>query len=148
MALPSDPIAETVQELNHLGRDAGGSAQRLALFFFFSNVDEARLTSIFRYACELSSKEAIGVLAQKISQKEQTLDMLISNSGIHRDPPRACNVLTAPLNELQASMWSIGQNDWEDTFRVNTTAHYFLSVAFLPLLAAAADRPTSDDGKG
>ena len=74
--------------------------------------------------------------------------MLISNAGIRRDPPQACNVLTAPLGELQASMWSIDQKDWEDTFRVNTTAHYFLSVAFLPLLAAAADQPTSDGGKG
>lgn len=66
--------------------------------------------------------------------------MLISNAGIRRDPSLPCNVLTAPLTELQASMWSIDSKDWEDTFRVNTTAHYFLSVAFLPLLAAAADR--------
>jgi len=66
--------------------------------------------------------------------------MLISNAGIRRDPSRPCDVLTAPLAELQASMWSIDSRDWEDTFRVNTTAHYFLSVAFLPLLAAAADR--------
>ena len=45
-------------------------------------------------------------------------------------------------------MWSIRDQDWEDTFRINTTAHYFLSVAFLPLLAAAADKPTSNGGKG
>lgn len=74
--------------------------------------------------------------------------MLISNAGIRRDAPQKCNVLTAPLQELQTSMWSITQEDWEDTFRVNTTAHYFLSVAFLPLLAAAADRPTPDGGMG
>lgn len=91
---------------------------------------------------------SIQELAEKISEKETTLDMLISNAGIRRDPPQACNVLTAPLGELQASMWSIDQKDWEDTFRVNTTAHYFLSVALLPLLAAAADQPTSDGGKG
>lgn len=101
-----------------------------------------------RFPCDLSSKDSIRVIAQKIAQKERSLDMLISNAGIRRDPPRACNVLTAPVDELQASMWSIDQKDWEDTFRVNTTAHYFLSVAFLPLLAAAADQPTSDGGKG
>lgn len=72
--------------------------------------------------------------------------MLISNAGIRRDPPIPCNVLTAPLAELQRSMWSLRNTDWEDTFRLNTTAHYFLSVAFLPLLAAAADQPVSDDG--
>lgn len=74
--------------------------------------------------------------------------MLISNAGIRRDPPLACNVLTAPAEVLQTSMWSIQSKDWEDTFRVNTTAHYFLSVAFLPLLAAAADKPTITGGKG
>ncbi|KAJ5192000.1 uncharacterized protein N7498_010985 [Penicillium cinerascens] len=125
VALPSDPIAETIQDLNHLGRDTGGSAEGYLLL-------------------PMSIQE----LAEKISKMETTLDMLISNAGIRRDPPKACNVLTAPLRELQASMWSIDQKDWEDTFRVNTTAHYFLSVALLPLLAAAADQPTSDGGKG
>jgi NAD(P)-dependent dehydrogenase (short-subunit alcohol dehydrogenase family) len=74
--------------------------------------------------------------------------MLISNAGIRRDPPQSCNVLTASLEALQASMWSIEQGDWEDTFRVNTTAHYFLSIALLPLLAAAADQPIGDGRKG
>lgn len=74
--------------------------------------------------------------------------MLISNAGIRRDPPLACNVLTASLEELQSSMWSIQTKDFDDTFRINTTAHYFLSVAFLPLLAAAAERPTSTGVKG
>lgn len=45
-------------------------------------------------------------------------------------------------------MWSIEEKDWEDTFRVNSTAHYFLSVAFLPLLAAAAAKQTPNGGKG
>jgi phenylacetate 2-hydroxylase len=36
-------------------------------------------------------------------------------------------------------MWSSPESDWVDTFKVNTTAHYFLSVAFLPLLEAAAN---------
>lgn len=106
------------------------------------------LTFILRLPCDLSSKDAIGRLAQVIAQKEQVLDMLISNAGIRRDPPQACDVLTAPLEELQASMWSIEQIDWENTFRVNTTAHYFLGVAFLPLLAAAAGLSSSDGRKG
>lgn len=74
--------------------------------------------------------------------------MLISNAGIRRDPPIACNVLTATLAELQESMWSSRESDWADTFQVNTTAHYFLSVAFLPLLAAAADQQLDDGRRG
>ncbi|KAJ5100629.1 hypothetical protein N7456_006681 [Penicillium angulare] len=128
VALPSDPINETVSELNDLGRESGGSAQG--------------------YPCDVSSKEAIAELSREISKKETALDMLISNAGIRRDPPLACNVLTASLEELQSSMWSIQTKDFDDTFRINTTAHYFLSVAFLPLLAAAAERPTSTGVKG
>ncbi|KAJ5382028.1 uncharacterized protein N7496_004456 [Penicillium cataractarum] len=127
-ALPSDPIADVVTELNHMGRDAGGTAEG--------------------FICDVSSKESISGLVQHISQKEQSLDILISNAGIRRDPPQACNVLTANLEELQKSMWSIEEKDWEDTFRVNSTAHYFLSVAFLPLLAAAAEKQTGNGGKG
>ncbi|KAJ5981035.1 hypothetical protein N7481_008333 [Penicillium waksmanii] len=116
VALPRDPITEVVNELNELGRESGGSAEG--------------------YACDVSSKDAISQLAEKISEKETALDMLISNA------------------ELQHSMWSVQSKDWEDTFRVNTAAHYFLSVAFLPLLAAAANQLTStgttgrDEGRG
>jgi NAD(P)-dependent dehydrogenase (short-subunit alcohol dehydrogenase family) len=51
-------------------------------------------------------------------------------------------------------MWSSRHSDWADTFCVNTTAHYFLSVAFLPLLSAASQlvledgRLGKDDGRG
>jgi NAD(P)-dependent dehydrogenase (short-subunit alcohol dehydrogenase family) len=74
--------------------------------------------------------------------------MLISNAGIRRDPPTACNVLTASMDELQASMWSSIHSDWSDSFRINTTAHYFLSVAFLPLLAAASSLDLGDGRLG
>lgn len=45
-------------------------------------------------------------------------------------------------------MWSIHQSDWESTFRVNTTAHYYLSVALLPLLAAAAEQTLENGSRG
>lgn len=67
------------------------------------------------------------------------MDILVSNAGIRRDAPIQCNVLSAPLEELQASLWSHNYSDWEASFRVNTSAHFFLSVALLPLLAAAAN---------
>lgn len=45
-------------------------------------------------------------------------------------------------------MWSIEESDWVNTFKVNTTAHYYLSIAFLSLLAAAADQQLSNGTKG
>ena len=101
-----------------------------------------------RISCNVSGKQAIQDLAVQISQREKHVDMLISNAGIRRDPPVQCNVLKASLSELQVSMWSSQHSDWDDTFRVNTTAHYFLSVAFLPLLEAASRLELSDGQLG
>ncbi|KAJ5948048.1 hypothetical protein N7466_001063 [Penicillium verhagenii] len=128
VSLPCDPIAEVVQELNVLGKTNGGYAEGIA--------------------CDLSSKDSIKELGERVHRQEKTLDMLISNAGIRRDPPKSCDVLSAGIKELQYSMWSIRQEDWENTFRVNTTAHYYLSVALLPLLAAAADQSINEGVKG
>lgn len=87
----------------------------------------------------MSTKEGIAVIAEMIQGRESHLDILISNAGIRRDPPRMCDVQSASLDELQASLWSSKHSDWTDTFTVNVTAHYFLSVALLKLLAAASD---------
>lgn len=59
-----------------------------------------------------------------------------------------CNVKTATLDELQDSLWSSRHSDWDDTFRVNVTAHYFLTVACLKLLAAASDMDIGNSRKG
>ncbi|KAH7325810.1 hypothetical protein B0I35DRAFT_421243 [Stachybotrys elegans] len=125
IALPTEPIDEKVAELNSLGAATGGSAHGIP--------------------CDVRDKDQIAKLATYIGERETHLDMLLSNAGIRRDPVIPCNVLTAPLAELQASMWSSKHSDWADSFCVNTTAHYFLSVAFLPLLAAAS---TLDLGGG
>ncbi|KAJ6189732.1 hypothetical protein N7519_004640 [Penicillium mononematosum] len=126
--LPSVSTVKSVAELNELGREAGGSAHGIP--------------------CNVSDKQAIQDLANQIGQREKHVDMLISNAGIRRDPPVQCNVLKASLSELQASMWSSRHSDWDDTFRINTTAHYFLSVAFLPLLEAASRLELSDGQLG
>jgi NAD(P)-dependent dehydrogenase (short-subunit alcohol dehydrogenase family) len=58
------------------------------------------------------------------------------------------SVKTATLDELQNSLWSSRHSDWEDTFRVNVTAHYFLAVALVKLLVAAGDLELADEKKG
>ncbi|KAM3461563.1 hypothetical protein MY5147_002235 [Beauveria neobassiana] len=119
------PLDKQLVALNELGREAGGTAHGVR--------------------CDVSDKDEIVKLLAYISEREDHVDMLVSNAGIRRDPSRACNVLKAPLSELQASLWSSNPSDWVDTFKVNTTAHYLLTVAFLQLLDAAAQR---DVGEG
>lgn len=101
-----------------------------------------------RFASDLTTKDGILKVAEHIMSREPHLDILISNAGIRRDAPIPCNVLTASLDDLQTSMWSHEERAWETTFKVNTTAHYFLSVALLKLLAAAGDLDLGDGVKG
>lgn len=96
----------------------------------------------------MSSKQGIVAIVEYLSQREKYLDILISNAGIRRDPPDMCDLKTASIDELQASLWSSRHSDWDDTFRVNVTAHYFLSVACMKLLAAAGDLDIGDGRKG
>jgi NAD(P)-dependent dehydrogenase (short-subunit alcohol dehydrogenase family) len=96
----------------------------------------------------LTSKEGILEVANKIRDNETHLDILISNAGVRRDPPQSCNVLTASLPELQASLWSSEYDDWTSSFQVNTMAHYYLSVALVDLLAAAGSLAMPDGNKG
>ncbi|KAF2640738.1 7-alpha-hydroxysteroid dehydrogenase [Massarina eburnea CBS 473.64] len=121
-ALPTDPIPQVVEELNTLGKESGlgGSAQGIP--------------------CDVSSKEEIQNLASHIAARESHIDILVSNAGIRRDPPIACNVLTVPLSSLQESLWSSKHDDWSSTFAVNSTAHYFMAVAFVELLRKAAEK--------
>lgn len=96
----------------------------------------------------MTSKEGILDIESKIREQETHLNILISNAGIRRDPPQACDVLTADLPELQASLWSSEYEDWTASFQVNTMAHYYLSVALVDLLAAAGTLNMPDGSRG
>jgi len=126
--LESDPIKEVEKTLNDLGKPNGGKAEA--------------------FACDLASKQGITQVAFWVKGRVEHLDILVSNAGIRRDPPTSCNVLIAPLGDLARSLWSSEYDDWIKSFQINTMAHYFLSVALLDLLVAAADLDLPDGRKG
>jgi NAD(P)-dependent dehydrogenase (short-subunit alcohol dehydrogenase family) len=106
------------------------------------------LNALFRFSVDLTSKASIQSISDSLKSREAHLDILVSNAGIRRDPPKPCNVLAASLEELQTSLWSSEYDDWTKSFQVNTMAHYYLSVSLLDLLAAAGDRKMPDGTKG
>ncbi|KAG9231454.1 hypothetical protein BJ875DRAFT_382908 [Amylocarpus encephaloides] len=126
--LARDEIEDVVQDLNVKGKEMGGLA--------------------FGFPCDLTSKEGIQSISTRFREAETHLDLLVSNAGIRRDPPVACDVLQAPFEVLQASLWSSEYGDWVRSFQINTMAHYFLSVALLDLLRAAAEMVLEGDGDG
>lgn len=160
VALPTEPIEEKVAELNEIGRATGGTAHgyvNISIHTYHYSVHislvNMGLCPLIRFflcslPADVKDKDSIASIAQYITQRETHLDILVSNAGIRRDPPISCNVLTASLTELQESLWSSRPADWADTFSVNTTAHYFLSVALLPLLARASALELGDGRVG
>jgi len=89
---------------------------------------------------DISSKDEILKLVEEITKKEPDgIQLLVNNAGIARDQ----NIQFSEVGEPDmSSATSISQHflnstpdSWEDTFRTNTTAPFFTSMAFLPLLA-------------
>ncbi len=102
---------------------------------------------------DVSTKEGCLALAQEFSKHEQKLDILVSNAGC-----------VGPLNEgsntadvsgkahpehrqervsaeefAKKSLEENSPDDWDSLFRLNVYATYFLSLAFLPLLAKGTE---------
>lgn len=98
--------------------------------------------------CDLSSHTEIEKLVKYVQERERSLDLLVSNAGIRRDPLDLCNLETDNVLELQASMQSSRPSDWKETFSINVTSHYYLAVAFLPSLHSAASHDGSREGRG
>lgn len=108
---------------------------------------------IIPLVADVSTKEGCVSLASEFSKHEQKLDILISNAG-----------QVGPLNEGSTTIDASGKShpehrderlsadefanksledntpdDWDRLFRINVYATYFLSLAFLPLLAKGSE---------
>lgn len=90
---------------------------------------------------DVSTKQGIHQLVQKISQKEpQGIQLLVNNAGIARDDNTKFSSNDGPPDTSSAEAISdyflrSEENQWQDTFQTNVTAQYFMSMAFLPALA-------------
>ncbi|KAI9748253.1 MAG: hypothetical protein M4579_007277 [Chaenotheca gracillima] len=86
--------------------------------------------------CDVTKKEDLEWLVAQISQKEEHIDLLITNAGTSGprawpDEPQADN--------LKEKLWSNESvPDWSSVFTTNVTSVYFTTVAFLPLLQTSS----------
>jgi len=70
----------------------------------------------FCYKCDLSDREDVYKVAEKVKSEHGPINMLINNAGI----VSGNNLLTTPDNKIEL------------TFKVNTLAHFWTVKAFLP----------------
>ncbi|XXH01645.1 Vacuolar protein sorting-associated protein 74 [Hypoxylon texense] len=101
--------------------------------------------SIVPIVMDITSKESIKSVVAEITQKEGYLDLLVNNAGIFVDRTRA-KPQDGPEAFGEAMFAEDWEGNWQKTFSTNCTAQYFVTAAFLPLLAKAASGPTGRTG--
>lgn len=86
--------------------------------------DEIPINRLIRIAMDVSSDESVGIVAGRLKQKQQQLDLIVNNAGIDRYFP-VCEAPVAQFKEI---------------FEVNVFGCYRVNQAFLPVLKRPGGR--------
>ncbi|KAF2085613.1 NAD(P)-binding protein [Saccharata proteae CBS 121410] len=94
---------------------------------------------------DVSDKSEVQRLVKEISSKEPSgIQLLVNNAGIARDDNTKYSTNGQPdMTSAQAisdHFMKSTPESWAETFHTNVTAGYFMSMAFLPLLAKGGSR--------
>jgi len=94
---------------------------------------------IIPVTADVSSKDDIHKLLDQIKSKESHLDILINNAGIALNTQQT---EAEHAKQMQQNLFS-DENEtfemWTDTYRTNVAQLFFMTAAFLPLLAKATE---------
>ncbi|KAI8959176.1 NAD(P)-binding protein [Daldinia sp. FL1419] len=101
--------------------------------------------SIIPIVMDITSKESIKSVVAEISQKEEFVNVLVNNAGIWGGRP-AAKAEDGPEAFSEAILAESKEDNWQRSFDVNCTSQYFVTAAFLPLLAKAESGPTGKIG--
>ncbi|KAL8653278.1 MAG: hypothetical protein Q9226_003914 [Calogaya cf. arnoldii] len=91
-------------------------------------------------AGDISNKEEVKRLAEEVASKESKgIHLLVNNAGIARDDntrfSKAGKPDTQSAENISEHLMQSEPEQWAETFNTNITAQYFMTAAFLPLLA-------------
>jgi len=87
--------------------------------------------------CDVTSKKDIEKAVAEIKSKEKYINLLVNNSGI--SGPTA-SMEADSVEKLSENLMKQDFSDWNSVFETNVSAIYFVSAAFLPLLAASSGK--------
>jgi NAD(P)-dependent dehydrogenase (short-subunit alcohol dehydrogenase family) len=93
---------------------------------------------------DVSEKDDIKRLVDELSQKEpKGIQLLVNNAGIARDDSTKYSSAGEPdmssAQSISEHFWKSEPEAWADTFKTNVFAVYYMSIAFLPLLAKGCE---------
>lgn len=86
---------------------------------------------------DITQKGSIQSALKEISSKESMLHILVCNAGIS-SPTRTVEHGDEDAEKFAKELDQDTFDDWGATLHTNVTGHFFTTVAFIPLLAAAS----------
>lgn len=95
---------------------------------------------IIPLTADVSTKKDIAKLYDEISSKEKRLDILVNNAGIST---KTFQTEASSAEEMKKNLFDHEDatfEDWDDVYRTNVTQYYFMTMAFLPLLAKSTEQ--------
>ena len=84
---------------------------------------------------DVTSKDSLKAAADQITKEVGYINVLIANSGVTGPKIKPTHTMSS-IEEYQSEMWKLDSDDFTNTYRVNTSAVFFSTVAFLGLLDA------------
>ncbi|KAI1822562.1 NAD(P)-binding protein [Xylaria intraflava] len=93
---------------------------------------------------DITDKESIQRAVREIEVKEGFVNVLVNNAGVWKSRP-AATPADGP-DAFGAAMFAEEEDNWQQSFLTNTTSQYFVTAAFLPLLAKAVSSPVGRAG--
>ncbi|OSX59512.1 hypothetical protein POSPLADRAFT_1150956 [Postia placenta MAD-698-R-SB12] len=92
---------------------------------------------IIPVTADITDKASIKTLAKEIAKQEKHIDVLVNNAGIDGDTS-SVEKGHESVQALQKELWNEEFQMWQDVYKTNVIGYFFTTVAFLPLLSAAA----------
>lgn len=99
---------------------------------------------------DVTSKESLAAAAAVVEKDSGFLDVVVVNAGVQgpQTPTPADNDTTTTLAQWREKQLEVDPQEFQDTFKVNTTAVWFTAVTFLNLLDAGNQRRNDSVGAG
>lgn len=98
--------------------------------------------------CDVASQSDLAGAVEAVKARTPFINAVIANHGVTGPSLKGLpNDRVPSLEEIQEYFWKTPMAEFNDTFLVNTTAVFYIFVAFLSLLKAGNEHPDSQAAK-
>lgn len=95
---------------------------------------------IIALTADVTDKSSVASLVEEISSREKCLCILINNAGVSS---ASLTSESSSATEMKQNLFDTSNTtleDWTSTYATNVASTFFMTTAFLPLLAASTER--------